>query len=480
MYDEDSGFKQLSHTAERTRPMDFLENKTFDEVAVGESATLTRQLTQADIDLFAAMSGDAGLAKFDGDGLVAPIRDLVAQGMWGGALFSALLSTKLPGPGTVYQSQTFTFDGPVNVGDTVTVTVRVKEKNADTQAVCMECLCLNQDKAQVISGEAWVTAPVSKIKFTAADVPEAFVYERGNRLKALIDAAKAHDPLRTAVTHPVEPVSLKGAIAAAEAGLIIPLLIGPEAKIQSAAEEAGLDISPYMLIDTPHSHAAAAKSVELARQNEVEAIMKGALHTDEIMGEVVEKKNELRTERRISHVFIMDAPAYPKILFITDAAINIAPDLEAKRDITQNAIDVARALGVERPKVACLSAVETVYPPLQSTIDAAALCKMADRGQITGGVLDGPLAFDNAISQDAAATKALVSDVAGEADILLAPNLEAGNMIAKQLDYLGGATAAGIVMGARIPIILTSRAEKTLPRMASCAVAQLIVRSKMS
>ena len=457
--------------------MNFLENKTFNELEIGQTAELVRNLSQADIDLFAAMSGDSGLARFDGDGLVAPVRDQVAQCMWGGALFSTLLSTSLPGPGTVYQSQTFTFHQPVNVGDAVTVSVRVKEKKPDSQTIVMECECHNQDQALVISGVAEIIAPPDKQRYAVADAPEAFVYERGDRLKALIETAKALDPLRTAVVHPVEPVSLKGAVAAAEAGLIVPVLVGPEARIRAAAEEASLDISPYLLIDTPHSHAAAAKCADLARQNEVEAIMKGALHTDEIMGEVVDKKNDLRTDRRISHVFVMDAPAYPKILFITDAAINIAPGLEAKRDITQNAIDVAHALGVAQPKVACLSAVESVYPPLQSTIDAAALCKMADRGQITGGILDGPLAFDNAVSRDAAATKSLVSEVAGDADILLAPNIEAGNMIAKQLDYLGGATAAGIVMGARIPIILTSRAEKTLPRMASCAVAQLIVRS---
>ena len=277
--------------------------------------------------------------------------------------------------------------------------------------------------------------------------------------------------------HPVDTVSLEGAIEAAKQKLIIPVLVGPEAKIRAAAEQAKLDLSGYQLVSTEHSHAAAAQAVALARDHKVEALMKGSLHTDEFMGAIVNEE-KLRTARRMSHVFVVDAPDYPRPLFITDAAINIYPTLEDKVDIVQNAIDLAHALGVPLPKVAILSAVETVTPKIKSTIDAAALCKMADRRQITGGILDGPLAFDNAVSAEAAKTKGIVSPVAGQADIFVVPDLEAGNMLAKQLEYLAEAEVAGIVLGARVPIILTSRADKTQARLGSCAIALLLARHK--
>jgi phosphate acetyltransferase len=295
---------------------------------------------------------------------------------------------------------------------------------------------------------------------------------------ALIEACTELDPVSTAVAHPCDEASLSAAVEAAEAGLIIPILVGPQAKIRGVAEQCGLDIRPYRLVDVPHSHAAAAKAVELVRAGEAEALMKGSLHTDELMAEVVKKETGLRTERRISHVFIMDVQTYPKPLGVTDAAINIFPDLETKVDIVQNAIELAHALGRELPKVAILSAVETVTPKIPSTIDAAALCKMADRGQITGALLDGPLAFDNAISKEAAAIKRIRSEVAGDADILVVPDLEAGNMLAKQLSFLANADAAGIVLGARVPIILTSRADTVRARMASCAVAVLLAHAR--
>jgi phosphate acetyltransferase len=294
----------------------------------------------------------------------------------------------------------------------------------------------------------------------------------------LIERCAELEPVTTAVAHPCDESSLTAAVEAAEADLIRPFLVGPEAKIRAVAEQFGLDIRPYRLIDAPHSHAAAAKAVEIVRTGEAEALMKGSLHTDELMAEVVRKDTGLRTERRISHVFIMDVPTYPKPLAVTDAAINIFPDLETKVDIVQNAIDMAHAFERERPKVAILSAVETVTPKIPSTIDAAALCKMAERGQITGGLLDGPLAFDNAISKEAAKIKGIRSEVAGDPDILLVPDLEAGNMLAKQLSFLANADAAGIVLGARVPIILTSRADTVRARMASCAVAVLLAHAR--
>jgi phosphate acetyltransferase len=309
------------------------------------------------------------------------------------------------------------------------------------------------------------------IAFTAIDK----TFQPGLRHKQLVAAAQQFPPIRTAIVHPCDDISLIGAFDAADEKLIIPVLVGPQAKIRKAAEKAARSLDGIEIIDAPHSHAAADKAVELARAGAVEALMKGALHTDEVMGAVVRPDTGLRTERRISHVFVFDVPHYPKPLLITDAAINIYPDLNDKRDIVQNAIDLAAALAVKNPKVAILSAVETINSKIISTIDAAALCKMADRGQITGGILDGPLAFDNAISKQAAAAKNIASTVAGDADILVTPDLEAGNMLAKQLVYFAGAEAAGIVIGARVPIMLTSRADGNLARIASCAVAQLFV-----
>lgn len=294
----------------------------------------------------------------------------------------------------------------------------------------------------------------------------------------LIARAKTMPAVSTAVAHPCDETSLRGALEAAEAGLIVPILVGPKSKIEAVAKEAGLDIEGYEIVDVPHSHAAATKAVEIVRSGRAGVLMKGSLHSDELLSEVTKRDTGLRTERRISHVFIMDVPDHDQTLFITDAAVNIFPDLMAKRDIVQNAIDLYQGLGLGSPRVAILSAVETVTVSIPSTIDAAALCKMADRGQITGGFLDGPLAFDNAISPEAAEIKGIKSEVAGRADILVVPDLEAGNMLAKNLTFLSRADAAGLVLGARVPIILTSRADNVRTRMASCAIAVAFAHSQ--
>ncbi|NVO13437.1 MAG: phosphate acetyltransferase [Rhodoplanes sp.] len=304
-----------------------------------------------------------------------------------------------------------------------------------------------------------------------AHVPHA-KYER------LIAKAKSLAPVPTIVVHPCDETSLRGAVEAAEAGIIVPILVGPAAKIAAVARAHGLDISDLEVIDVAHSDAAAARAVELIREGRGELLMKGSLHTDELMRAVTAAATGLRTARRISHVFVMDVPSHSDTLFITDAAINIAPDLDEKRDIIQNAIDLFTAVGLGTPRVALLSAVETVTTKIPSTIDAAALCKMADRGQITGGIVDGPLAFDNAIDPEAARIKGIKSEVAGRAQILVVPDLEAGNMLAKNLTFLAGADAAGIVLGARVPIILTSRADSVRTRMASCAVAVLYAHAR--
>ena len=298
------------------------------------------------------------------------------------------------------------------------------------------------------------------------------------KYKRLIERAKALPPLSTAVAHPCDESSLSAAIDATRIGLIAPLLVGPEARIKSVAEKYGLDLGGLEIIDSPNSHASAARAVELVRQGRAEALMKGSLHTDELLGEVVKKETGLRTGRRISQCFVMDVPQHSQALIITDAAVNIAPTLEDKIDIVQNAIDLAHSLGIADVRVAILSAMETVNPKVLSTIEAAALCKMADRGQITGAILDGPLALDNAISEEAARIKGIRSQVAGRANVLVAPDLEAGNMLAKSLSFLAQADAAGIVLGARVPVILTSRADSVTTRLASCAVAALVAQAR--
>jgi phosphotransacetylase len=300
----------------------------------------------------------------------------------------------------------------------------------------------------------------------------------GQALEALVAARAGQPPVQTGVVHPVDAIAIEGAVQAAQAGLIVPILIGPEARIRAAAKDAGQDMSGFKVIDVPHSDAAARKAVEMVRSGGLEMLMKGSLHTDELMHAVVDPMLGLRTERRVSHVYVMEVATYPRLLLITDAAINIAPDLEAKRDITQNAIDLAHAIGIAEPKVAVLSAVETVSSKIQSTLDAAALCKMADRGQITGGLVEGPLAFDNAIDLGAAREKHIEGPVAGQADIVVCPDLESGNMLAKQLTYLANAKSAAIVLGARVPIALTSRADSVPTHVASCALGSLLIQQK--
>ena len=459
--------------------MQFIENKTFDEIKVGDHAELTRQLKPQDIELFAVVSGDMNPAHVDADYAQSDMfHKVIAHGMWGGALISALLGTELPGPGTIYLNQNLSFRHPVGLGDTVTVQVTVTAKDATRQQVTLDCLCTNQDDNTVIQGQALVIAPNKKVRRPRVALPEVHLHDRGDGFEDLIRATKDLAAIRTAVVHPCDELSLGGALAAADKAIIHPVLIGPKPKIEATAAQIGRDLTGIEIIDTPHSHAAAETAVALAREGSVDMLMKGKLHTDELLRPILNKETGLRTERRLTHVFALDVPHYPKPLLVSDAAINIAPTLQTKRDIVQNAIDLARAIGISVPKVAILSAVETVTATLPSTLDAAALCKMADRGQITGGVLDGPLAFDNAVSKAAAETKGITSAVAGDADILVVPDLEAGNMVAKQLIYLAGAEAAGLVLGARVPIVLTSRADGVLSRLASAAMAQLFVHSQ--
>jgi len=459
--------------------MQLIENKTFDEVELGQSASLVRTLTRKDIEIFAVMSGDVNPLHVDEVFARGEVfHKLVGHEMWGAALISTVLGTELPGPGTICANQALKFLRPIGLGDTITATVTAKSKTAKTHRIEFTCVVKNQSGEDVVTGTVEVVAPLEKISRPRIELPEINLREPGRGYKRLIEMTHGMEPIRTAVVHPTDTPSLLGAVEAARSNLIVPVLVGPDTKIRAAARAADLDISGFEIVSTEHSHAAAAQSVAMARAGHVEALMKGNLHTDELMRCVVSSEHGLCTARRISHVFAIDAPDYPRPLFITDAAINITPSLAIKRDIVQNVIDLAHALGITQPRVAILSAVETVTDKIQSTLDAAALCKMADRGQITGGILDGPLAFDNAVSAEAARTKGIVSPVAGRADIFVVPDLEAGNMLAKQLEYLAAAEMAGIVLGARVPIILTSRADKTLARLGSCAIALLLARQK--
>jgi phosphotransacetylase/acyl dehydratase len=449
-------------------------NQTFDEIAVGASASATRTLTATDVEALALAAGD--VEGYHVKGRQAD-HGPYAQAAAAIALVAGLINRRLPGPGSAIVGTKFRYAGKVRIGDRLDATVTAVAKYPAEHYIDFQCRCVNQDGDVLADGVATVRAPTSRIAYTDIATPE-LILRRNDGFARLIEKAGGLPPVTCAVVHPCDRHSIGGAVEAAKRGMIVPVLVGPEARIRAAAANAGVDVSPYRIVAVEHSHAAADAAVTLASKGDVEALMKGSLHTDELMGAVVPAAAGLRTERRISHVFVLDVPTYPRLLLVTDAAVNITPDLECKADICRNAIDLARVLGIETPYVAILSAAETVNPKIRSTLDAAALCKMAERGQIEGGVLDGPLAYDNAVSAEAALTKGIKSPVAGRVDILLVPDLEAGNMLAKQLQYFAGADSAGIVLGARVPIVLTSRADNVRTRLASTAVMTLLAHAR--
>jgi len=454
-----------------------IRNRTFDEIAVGDEVALQRTLTEADIQLFAMLSGDVNPQHLDpAFANSTRFRGVIAHGMWGAALISAVLGTRLPGPGTVYLSQTLKFRAPVRVGDTLDTRVKVTARDEQKKRLSIDCRCVNQDGVTVIEGEAQVLAPTERIERPRATLPEVRLIDRAG--KTLLDFVRPLGPIRIAVVHPCDAPSLAATLDARREGLIEPLIIAPRARIEAVAGAAGLDLGDVEIENVTHSHAAAARAVALAGSGQVEALMKGSLHTDELMTAVVAHDSPLRTARRVSYCHLIHTPAYPRPFIITDAAINIAPGLEEKADIVRNAIELAQIIGVAEPRVAILAAVETINPRMPATLDAAALCKMADRGQISGGLLDGPLALDNAISAAAARIKGIQSEVAGQADVLVVPDLESGTMLARQLEYLGDASTAGVVMGARVPVILPGRADSRETRIASCAVAALVAHHR--
>jgi phosphotransacetylase/acyl dehydratase len=449
-------------------------NITYDELKVGASATVSRRISQTEVDALAMVSGDVDAFHLVANGN-GPGAGAMAKAAGAEAIISGLLSRRMPGPGTTLVSQELAFNGAIAAGDELSATATVLEKRPD-QIVVLACSVRRGDD-ELVRGTVTVRAPTQRISYSDVATPE-MVLRRNDAFTRLLHRCEGLPAVRCAVVHPCDRDSLLGALEAARRGLIVPVLVGPEAKIRAVAEAEGADLTGVEIVGTEHSHEAAARAVQMARQGKVEALMKGSLHTDELLAAVVPSANGLRTARRISHVFILDVPAYPRPLLVTDAAINIQPTLEDKVDIVQNAIELAHVLGIEEPRVAILSAVETVNPKIPSTVDAAALCKMADRGQITGGLLDGPLAFDNAISPEAARTKKIQSDVAGQADILVVPDIESGNMLAKQLQYLAGADSAGIVLGTRVPIVLTSRSDSVRTRLASTAILALVAHAR--
>lgn len=446
----------------------------YDDLVIGAEAEETRLCREEDLIVFANASGNfnpLNVPDQDGDGDGKP--EAVAPSMWVASLISSVLGNKLPGPGTVYRSQSLLFLGQAIAGETVIAKVRVREKNGN-RLVTLDTWVETSDGRRLVEGVAEVIAPKVLVALDAAHVPGLLV-QRHVHFDRMIARAEPLPAFTTAVVAPEEPDALAGAILGARHTLITPILIGDPDKIKAAADAREIDISPYEIIAEPHHKAAAARAVKLVHEGWAQAIMKGHLHTDILLREILKRDGGLRGPRRLSHVFVMDVPGLDHPLLITDAAINISPDLQTKADIVQNAINLALAIGIELPKVGILSAVETVNPSIPSTLDAAILSKMAERGQITGGLVDGPLAMDNAVDLNAARTKGITSLVAGRADILVAPNLEAGNMLAKELTFLAHADAGGIVMGAQCPIILTSRADSDQARLASCAIAALYV-----
>ncbi|GAB5467052.1 MAG: bifunctional enoyl-CoA hydratase/phosphate acetyltransferase [Rhodospirillales bacterium] len=446
------------------------ENKTYDELSVGDEASITRVCTGDDLLVFAHASGNLNPLHLP-PAAGQRRQETVAPSMWAGALISAVLGNVLPGPGTLYHAQSFRFLGRAHIGDTLTVSVTVLEKR-DGNLLRLATRVAGRGGDLVADGEAEVYAPREKIRLDESELPEIEV-RRHQHFDRLMATASALPPLRTAIVAPEEPSDLAAALLAAERGLIVPLLIGPKTALRRMATKAKLDLGETEIHDAADPVAATHLAAELAGKGHVAALMKDALHSDRLLRTVLDRRHGLRRGRRLSHVYALDVPGLDHLLMITDAVIAIAPGLEDKVDIVQNAIDLAQTLGIAKPKVGILSAVETVTPSIPSTLDAAILSKMAERGQITGGIVDGPLAMENAMDGEAAQTRGITSLVAGQADILVAPNLEAGNLLAKELVFLSQAHAAGLVVGAKVPIVTTGRADKDEARLASYAIAAL-------
>lgn len=448
-------------------------NKPYDSLNIGDTAEIVRSCTVDDFYVFANNSGNHNplhLANEDGDG--DQVNEAVAPAMFIAALISAVLGNALPGAGTLYKSQDLNFSERAYAGDELVSKVTLIEKRPNREVAFDTVVTRVSDGAEIVSGRAVVIAPEKEMVFGELDLP-GLVVKRHRHFDAILEKARPLPAMPTAVVAPEEPNSLGGALLAARETIIHPILIGDPDKIEAAAQDISVSLDGIEVVPVHDHFDAAGVAVDLVVEGRAKALMKGHLHTDLLLKAALRRDRGLRAGRRFTHVFVMDVPGQPRPLLVTDAAINIEPDLETKIDITQNAIDLALSLGIDQPRAGVLSAIETVNPAIRSSVDAALLSKMAERGQIKGGLVDGPLAMDNAVSLAAARTKGIVSEVAGQTDILVVPNLDAGNMMAKQLTYVANAEGAGVVMGAKVPIILTSRADDDKARLASCAVAAL-------
>lgn len=453
--------------------MDYLENRTFDEINIGDSASLVRTLTEKDIQVFAIMSGDINPAHVDIEFAHSDMfHKIIGHGMWSGALISTVLGTQLPGPGTIYVGQTIRFKKPVAIGDTLTVTVTAIEKKPEKNRVIFSCECRNQKDEVVMEGQAEVIAPSKKIRRKKAIMPEISLRRPYSLFADYLEKAKSLGALTAGVIFPVHKMILQAVHAAEVAGMIKPILIGPQELIKKAADEAEIDISNYQILTADNAHVAMMKAISLARDDEVGLLIRGGATKEELIHAMQKHEKGLMTNTHMSYASVLDVPTYPKALILTDTLVNIDPNLEVKRDITQNAINYAQALGIQEPKVAIIAGMDTVASSMRSTVDAAALCKMAERGQIKGGVLDGPLTFDNVISAEIALQKGIVSIVSGNADILVVPNVETGNILAKQLEYLAESRNAGLMLGARVPVLFSHINDIHLS-VVSCALAIL-------
>jgi phosphate acetyltransferase len=456
----------------------FIENKTYDEISIGDRARTEHVLTNEDAMAWASISGFTAYPESQ-ELMDRVVNNMLPRGpnMWCASLISGLFATKLPGPGCTLTNVSLTFHNRIRVGECIHVKVEVTAKDDSTKNVTFDCEANNDAGESVFSGTTQLIAPLEKLRVSTLPVPQLIVNDAHRHHLGFIARATSRPAVKTAVVWPCDELSLEGAIQAHKDKLIIPVLVGSEAKIRDIAATRQIDLESIQIVDVDVSRAAAVRAVEMARKGEVQMLMRGSLYSEELTKAVASPEGGLRAGRHISYVTALDVPSYHKTLFVTDAAVNIQPDLETKIAILQNAIDMMVKLEVVNPKVAILSAVESINPDIPSTLDAAALCKMVERGQISGAIVDGPLAFDNAISSDAARIKKIQSPVAGDPDLLMVPNLEAGNILFKELQYLAGALVAGVVVGAKVPVVLTSRADGEEARMASCALGVLLAQS---
>jgi len=455
----------------------FIENKTYEEISIGDTARAEHVLTREDSMAFASVSGFTAVVNADGlvDRDVSTIPP-TGPNMWCASLISGIFATNIPGPGCTLTNVSLTFHNRIHIGERIFVMVEATAKDDSTKLVTFDCKARNSVGASVFTGTAQLIAPIEKLRLSALPVPQLVMRNPYRHHLAWIARASTKPAVKTGVVWPCDELSLEGAIQAYKDKLIVPVLVGSEKTIRSIAGTLLLDLESIQIVDVDNSRAAALRAVDMARKGEIQMLMKGSLQTEELMQAVASREGGLRTGRSISHVFALDVPSYHKPLFVTDAAVNSQTDLDSKIDILQNAIDMMVKLEIEKPKVAILSAVESVTAAIPSTLDAAALCKMVDRGQIMGAIVDGPLAFDNAISSEAARVKKIKSPVAGDPDLLMVPNLEAGNILFKELQYLAGALAAGVVVGAKVPVVLTGRADGEQARTASCALGVLLAK----